>query len=196
MVKTTDNQSLINVVNSEYNYERYQSHYAQDMNSDKKSDLILRDQHTVWIKYADDAETQPSNTTTKYYLISPNLKNRDKEYESSNGSAFKLYDKLVEVKNFKLNGQTFDNLTLSRDNNQSSDQEGFLIRVSDRIDTQKEKFNTDKYRYILFLPQGSETSNTKLEYQDGKSVKIDSLLKANMILEQQTYNPSSPKLTL
>jgi len=74
LIKTNDKQSNINVVNSEYNSEQFQGYYQQDMNNDKKSDLITRDTHTVWIKYADDAENKTKKHNSKYYLITPSLK--------------------------------------------------------------------------------------------------------------------------
>ena len=83
LVKTNDKQSTINIVNSEYNYEKFGGYYHQDMNNDKKSDLITRDQHTVWIKYADDAENGTKTYNSKYYLLSPSLKKQGKTYEST-----------------------------------------------------------------------------------------------------------------
>ena len=53
------------------------------MNNDKKSDLITRDQHTVWITYADDAENGTKTHNSKYYLLSPSLKKQGKTYEST-----------------------------------------------------------------------------------------------------------------
>lgn len=158
MVKTLDKKSTINVVNSEYNSDQYQSYYKQDMNNDKKSDLILRDAHNVWIKYADDAESSAYNKNSNYYLISPSLKNRHKKYEQSNGSAFKLYDTYDEVKNFKLEGQDFDQITFSRKHDQNHKSDGYLLRIAHRIDAQKEKFNTDSYRYVVFLPENTDTT--------------------------------------
>lgn len=81
------------------------------MNNDKKADLIARDENNIYIKYADDAETRTSSKNTKYYLLSPTLKNRAQKYETIHKESFKLYDSLAEVKNFSLKGQTFDTLS-------------------------------------------------------------------------------------
>lgn len=195
LVKTLDQKSTINVVKSEYNADQYQHYYQQDMNNDKKSDLILRDAHNVRIKYADDVQSSRGQRNTKYYVLSPKLKNRTKKYESSNGSAFKLYDDYAEVKNFQLEGQNFDQLTFSRDHSQDNTSDGYLIRVANRIDAQKEKFNTDAYRYVLFLPENSEDNGDSLSYYENRTAKISSLLKANVLLTQKTYNPSNEQLT-
>lgn len=195
LVKTNDKQSTINIVNSEYNYEKFGGYYHQDMNNDKKSDLITRDQHTVWIKYADDAENGTKTYNSKYYLLSPSLKKQGKTYESTQWSAFKLYDTYPEVKNFELKGQTFDSLKFSRKHQVQDAPDGYLIRIANRIDAQKEKFNADSYHYALFLPQSDTQTGSKLEYQESKKANINSLLNANFIYALQTYNPSSENLT-
>ena len=194
LIKTNDKQSNINVVNSEYNSEQFQGYYQQDMNNDKKSDLITRDTHTVWIKYADDAENKTKKHNNKYYLITPSLKKQWQTYESSQGSAFKLYDIYPEVKNFELKGQNFDALKFSRTHNSENAPDGYLIRISNRIDAQKEKFNADAYRYALFLPQSWVNTGSSLEYQENKKANITSLLNANFIYALRSYNPSSESL--
>ena len=83
LVKSKDNKSLINVVHSEYNAEKYESYYQQDMNNDKIPDLISRDEHNVYLKYADDREEKTTNTSTTYYLLSPTLKNKHRIQNSN-----------------------------------------------------------------------------------------------------------------
>lgn len=193
LVKTKDKKSLINVVHSDYNVEKLQSFYQIDMNNDKKPDLISRDRSTVSIKYAEDATTTTSNKNKRYYLIKPNLKNKAQKYEKSNGDSFKLYDENPEVKNFMLRGQSFDSLSFSWDNDQSTTQDGYLIRISDRIDVHKEKFNTDQSFYILLLPNGTISEGKTLTINE-KKVSIDSLHKQGILYTVQYYDTTQENL--
>lgn len=101
-------RNLVNVVHSEHNYEQFPSYYQQDMNNDGSPEVITWDQYTVYIKYAHDAETKLNQQHKNYYLITPNLKNKAKKYETLKGGRFgkdqslKVYDENWEVKNFKL----------------------------------------------------------------------------------------------
>ncbi|MDO4713775.1 MAG: hypothetical protein Q4B28_03900 [bacterium] len=153
LVKSTDQKSLINVVNSEYNYEKYQHYYQQDINNDKKADLIARDEYNIYIKYADDAIPTGGSHYKHYYQLTPSLKNKTKKYEKSNGDLFKLYDHTAEVKNFELIGQTFDALSFGWTHHNTAQNHGYLIKISDRIDSMKEKFDTDQLHYVLILPR-------------------------------------------
>ena len=193
LVKSKDNKSLINVVHSEYNAEKYESYYQQDMNNDKIPDLISRDEHNVYLKYADDREEKTTNTSTTYYLLSPTLKNKDKKYEKTQNSEFKLYDDVAEVKDFKLKGQTFDELNFSWTNDQVVKNNGYLLRISNRIDSLKEKFGQNDYKYALFLPRGTSITGYKIQL-DGKETSIEQLAKVWKLYALDRYNPSNETL--
>lgn len=190
LIKSNDKKALINVVNSSYNYKKYQHHYQKDMNNDKKADLIARDENNIYIKYADDAETRTSSKNTKYYLLSPTLKNRAQKYETIHKESFKLYDSLAEVKNFSLKGQTFDTLSFWWTHTPSEQLSWYLMRTSDRIDSMREKFNPERWNYVLFLPQGTSTTGVSLTL-DGKTHTLTSLINNNRLYTIKYYNPSN-----
>lgn len=101
-------RNLVNVVYSKVNYDQFPTHYQQDLNNDKKPEVITRDANSIYIKYADDAESKVGQQERNYSVITPQLKNKTKKYETLDGSWFgakreiKLYDENREVKNFLL----------------------------------------------------------------------------------------------
>ena len=176
LVKSKDNKNVVNVVHSKYNAEKYESYYQQDLNNDKVEDLIAWDEHTIYVKYANDAEQKAQNTSSTYHLLSPSLKNSSKKYEKAAGSEFKLYDTVAEVKKFVLKGQSFDEISFSWNNDQFTENDGYLVRITDRVDSLKEKFGQSQYKYALFLPKGASATGYKVEI-DGKETSIEQLAK-------------------
>ena len=190
LVKSKDNKNVVNVVHSKYNAEKYESYYQQDLNNDKVEDLIAWDEHTIYVKYANDAEQKAQNTSSTYYLLSPSLKNSSKKYEKAAGSEFKLYDTVAEVKNFVLKGQSFDEISFSWNNDQFTQNDGYLVRITDRVDSLKEKFGQSQYKYALFLPKGASATGYKVEI-DGKETSIEQLAKVWKLYALDWYNPSN-----
>ncbi len=190
LVKSKDNKNVVNVVHSKYNAEKYESYYQQDLNNDKAEDLIAWDEHNIYVKYANDAEQKAQSTSSTYYLLSPSLKNSLKKYEKAAGSEFKLYDTVAEVKNFVLKGQSFDEISFSWNNDQFTQNDGYLVRITDRVDSLKEKFGQSQYKYALFLPKGASTTGYKVEI-DGKETSIEQLAKVWKLYALDWYNPSN-----
>ena len=190
LVKSKDNKNVVNVVHSKYNAEKYESYYQQDLNNDKAEDLIAWDEHNIYVKYANDAEQKAQNTSSTYYLLSPSLKNSSKKYEKAAGSEFKLYDTVAEVKNFVLKGQSFDEISFSWNNDQFTQNDGYLVRITDRVDSLKEKFGQSQYKYALFLPKGASATGYKVEI-DGKETSIEQLAKVWKLYALDWYNPSN-----
>ena len=190
LVKSKDNKNVVNVVHSKYNAEKYESYYQQDLNNDKVEDLIAWDEHNIYVKYANDAEQKAQNTSSTYYLLSPSLKNSSKKYEKAAGSEFKLYDTVAEVKNFVLKGQSFDEISFSWNNDQFTQNDGYLVRITDRVDSLKEKFGQSQYKYALFLPKGASATGYKVEI-DGKETSIEQLAKVWKLYALDWYNPSN-----
>ena len=190
LVKSKDNKNVVNVVHSKYNAEKYESYYQQDLNNDKVEDLIAWDEHNIYVKYANDAEQKAQSTSSTYYLLSPSLKNSLKKYEKAAGSEFKLYDTVAEVKNFVLKGQSFDEISFSWNNDQFTQNDGYLVRITDRVDSLKEKFGQSQYKYALFLPKGASTTGYKVEI-DGKETSIEQLAKVWKLYALDWYNPSN-----
>lgn len=187
LLKTKDQKSLINVVNSEHNYEQYQNYYEKDMNRDGKDDLILRDQNTVYIKYANDLLLSEWKEN-KYYEINLSLENKKQKYEKAQNSFFKVYDEAPEVKNFGLKGQTFDTLSFAWENNQNIPLSGYLMRIADRIDNHREKKETELEKYILFLPKNTALTGINLEIKE-KNGPITELIKNKTLHTIKYYDP-------
>ncbi|NOZ44420.1 MAG: hypothetical protein GXP45_04755 [bacterium] len=87
--------------------------YQVDINGDGKKDIVLRDKHSVYIKYAQQEDFYPhgiiGQADTKYYLFPiSSLENLWNDVEKNNGYQkidnfwLKLMDENWEVKNFKM----------------------------------------------------------------------------------------------
>lgn len=194
-VKTTDKKSLINVVNSEHNYEKYLHHYQKDMNKDGKTDLILRDQNNIYIKYANDNIPKQSGGSWKYYHIKLNLKNKTKKYEKAGGSRFKVYDEAPEVKNFTLKGQNFDTLSFSRNHNPHTNPKGYLMRIATQIENHPYKKNADLEKYALFLPKDTPLTGFTLQIGEKKQ-EINTRIKNEILYPVKRYNSEKEVLDL
>ena len=194
LVKDHSN-NMVNVVHSKVNYERFFDYYQKDINNDKKPEVITRDEFNVYVKYADDVEPKMKQQFTKYYVLTPNLKNKNKKYESFGGTLFwggesvKLYDQNWEVKNFRLDGQTFDTISFSWDNNKTEDIAWYLVRFSERVDGLLEKNDLKNVKYALFLPNETPLDHLKLKVDD-ISFSVKSQI-GKLINEVQYYNPAN-----
>lgn len=193
------NNNQVNVVHSKSNYEKIPEYYQQDINNDKKADLIMRDTNNIYIKYANDAESQKNQNFKDYYFLSPTLKNVSKKYETLSSSflrkkeEIKLYDENDEVKNFKIEGQNFDTLSFSWTHNKNNPIDGYLMRISERIDGLLEKNDLDNVKYILFLPDETKIQTDSLSLNKEKE-QIEKLLEKGEIYEILYYNPAKEKL--
>ena len=198
LVKNHEN-NLVNVVHSKLNYEKFPKYYQQDLNNDKKAELITRDDHNVYIKYANDVEPKIGQKFKDFYVITPQLKNKEKKYESFWGwwlwgksDEIKLYDQNSEVKNFKLEGQTFDSLSFSWINNHHEAVSGYLMQISEKVDGLVEKYDQKWTKYLLFLPKGTEINTLKLQIE-GSTFKVKNQI-WKLISEVFYYNPAEEKL--
>ncbi len=198
LVKNHEN-NLVNVVHSKVNYERFSSYYQQDLNNDKKAELITWDDHNIYIKYANDVETQVGQRFKDFYVISPQLKNKEKKYERFWGSwlfggaeQVKLYDQNREVKNFRLGGQTFDSLNFSWTNNHDEAVSGYLMQISEEVGGLLEKYGQESVKYLLFLPKGTEIDPLKLQIA-GSTFRVKNQI-WKLIYEILYYNPAEDTL--
>ena len=80
------------------------------------------------------------------------------------------------MKNFVLKGQSFDEISFSWNNDQFTQNDGYLVRITDHVDSLKEKFGQSQYKYALFLPKGTSATGYKVEI-DGKETSIEQLAK-------------------
>ncbi len=188
-------RNFVNVMHSKYNTEQILWYYEQDMNQDKKADLIFWDSNSVSIKYANKKDQGNNGKDSNYYLIMPQLQKKQ-TYENLSSQRFgsrdkvKLYDDTREIKNFELLGQSFDTLSFARRNtNQSS---GFIMRMSNSVDAFLEKTEAQP-NYVLFLPEGTATTQEKLQVGNS-TFKIQDQVGKN-ISEILFYNPADSELS-
>ena len=159
-----------------------------DMNNDQKNDMILWDDHNVYIKYKAGNTEYPNewyNSSSRYYTYHINsyeqlLNDADENWIVkirdwiTHTLKVKLVDENWEVKNFKYVWQTFDSIKVSRS---SSDivwdiVDWYLIKMIHRVDQFNDHENLinqwnnselfDK-KYILVLPKWSLVTWMKLE---------------------------------
>jgi len=178
---TGNTQTMVNVVNSQTISSAIGNKYLSlDMNNDGAKDLLLRDDNTVYIKYAKQDDeyltaggSSMTTTYTDYFAYHNGNKRRldsmdDAKANTTKGFAtfgnikVKMYDAISEVKNFKTEGQSFDSLQLARKNNiaMGENVSGYVIKISYKIDNFFEKFKTFNFfgaettptKYILVLP--------------------------------------------
>lgn len=193
LVKNHDH-NLVNVVHSKINYEQFPSYYQQDLNNDKKSEVITRDEHNIYVKYADDAEAQISQKFRGFYVITPQLNHKDQKYEKFWGSwlggkeEVKVYDDHQEVKNFRLEGQTFDSISFSRKNNHYENNSGYLMQISEKVGWILEKYDQRNIKYVLFLPNKTDISKVKLQIGNTTFKAKNQIWK--LVYEAQYYNPT------
>lgn len=188
-------RNFVNVIHSKYNTEQILWYYEQDINQDKKADLIFWDSKSVAIKYADKKDQDNYGKDNNYYLITPQLQKKQ-HYQNLSSQRFssrdkvKIYDDNREIKNFKFLGQTFDTLSFSRTNRDESS--GFIMRMSNSIDAFLEKTETHP-NYVLFLPEGTAITQEKLQVENS-TFKIQDQLGKN-ISEILFYNPADSELS-
>lgn len=205
------NKSLTKAVYSEAQTKKiWQQYLTFDINNDKVNDLILWDKHNIYVKYANQKETNKSwKIFSQFYEENPltHFENKDTYLKKSN---LRIASPLEEVKNFKIKSQTFDTISFSWSKSQSDKVVGYLLNFENRVDTSMEKstnakltawrWNTTYDEYLLVLPQGYQYEDKKIQLRDGKispiieklkQVKEDKANKEKEILEIRTFNTNS-----
>ncbi|MEI6118593.1 MAG: hypothetical protein WCP92_05205 [bacterium] len=119
----------------------------------------------------------------------------------------KVIEKNKEPKNFKTEGQTFDNLQLSRKNSQTIGEpvDGYIMKVSNKIDSKDDPSNSrfenllgigESAKYIVVLPKDTEYTGIMLTIdKDFVKKRITSQL-GNNILAVEYYDPEQEKITV
>lgn len=164
--------SLTNALYSAYNTQKVQNTYfVADINQDKSDDVIMRDLHNVYVKYGkQNADFMPMGTVySKYYSVSAlsSILNEPQWIEFDGETRLKISDYYEEVKNFKVNGQRFDNLSFSWRKSVEKNVVWYLIKLTDRIDYSYEKEDKNKKlieSWILLLPQWTNLTDLKLKF--------------------------------
>ena len=224
-----DQKSVINTVISTQQSESVKKTYTTniDLNNDGKEDIFMYDSNTLYIKYADQENENFSaggneigRHSTKFYSYAqdhPLLQKRyiwsyeelrniadENGYLEINDITIKLVDQNKEPKNFKTDGQSFDNLQLSWKNSKNMGElvDWYLIKVSNKID-EKDTPNSfrdflhrgDKAKYIIALPQGTDYEKWMIMIDDTIKSRITSQL-GSSILAVEYFSPSQDKISV
>ena len=184
---------VINAVNSEYNYEKFQSYYEKDLDKDWKTELIMRDSNHVFIKYFDNVKGSTWKTSV---VVKPSLEDwKSSQYLTTRNWNLKVYDEISEIKNFKLNGQSYESIAFSRDN-ADGNISWYIMRLVERVDWFWEKNSKNNIKFILFLPNEleGETNNLKIRLPwETSPVNISSLIWSK-IYSIKYYNSADDSL--
>lgn len=90
--------------------------------------------------------------------------------EFDGSTRLKIHDQHEEVKNFQIKGQSFDSIAISRRKSREPTVDGYLLKLTERIDHSPEKqeiTNKSIYkRFVVILPRGTEYTGLKLELTD------------------------------
>ena len=178
------------LANQDYT-KKFQSKFIlTDINDDGKNDMILRDEHNIYIKYrAWNSVFSGADYNSRVY--SYHIKSYDELLEDADDKwiikmrdwirnlKVKLVDKNREVKNFKYVWQTFDTIKVSRSDSDIvwDKVDGYLMKMIHRVDQFNDHENLlsqwnneqlfDK-KYILVLPKWSQVTWTKLELESNE----------------------------
>lgn len=184
--KSKDSKNLTKVVYSEPNSDAIGTNYYQtDINKDGTNDMILRDNHNIYIKYANQENKNfNSKSYSNFYMQKVNkLQHKETFLQFDKETILKIFDEHEEVKNFDVQGQSFDAISLSWKKGYEANIEGYLIKLTERIDhspEKQEKANLMTTKYVLILPSNATIENTKLELI-GKTEEISKLLEKELI---------------
>jgi hypothetical protein len=178
--------------------------------------MLLRDDHNVYIKYGDQNESfnrqAPKNTTFYKADTINSIPNEETRITlGDNSTKLKISDTHEEVKNVAIKGQTFDSISISRRQSRESDIDGYLLKLTDRIDYSPEKEDTKKNlieTYILVLPKGTSITGMKLvfptpkltrtitdEVQNRTTPQLKEATKNRLIGEIKYFDPNQTTIT-
>lgn len=225
-------KNMINTVISSEQIQGVQKTYTTntDLNNDKFTDILMHDSNTIYVKYAKQESEHFSpwgNAITKTYnnfysyasqhpwtRINPQQRYiKSMEQIRSNTDAYgymmindmniKVIDKNKETKNFRTEGQTFDNLQLSRTNSSTLGEsvDGYIIKVSNKIDDKDtpKSFRDflwmgEKPKYIIVLPKDTDYKKWLLTIDENLVKKPINLQLGENILAVEYYNPEQTKI--
>lgn len=206
---TTSGDHYIDTVSSDYLINRNKWYEYSDINGDNGKDILRRDDNHVWIKYANqnpsqilpihtstittyvapirDTVDQRSRLTTQWYLILHDIK-------------LKVSDQDRSVKNLQVNAQDYDSFTISRTNsNRQQSVSWYLIEINTIPDLYHLKWYGEvpknlASRYVLFLPEGADTTQGFLSLENQLPTQSFERLLTGTLLQIVSYNPDSETL--
>ncbi|MCK9466717.1 MAG: FG-GAP-like repeat-containing protein [Candidatus Absconditabacterales bacterium] len=208
VIKTSEGS--INLANQEYVTNFQGKSIMVDLNGDNKTDLILWDNHNIYVKYRDGNRNYNNEAyNKKYYKYFVNsyeqlFNDGEEGFIKINQIYLKMYDENREVKNFEYDGGNFDDIKISWLNSKllGDEVDGYLIKMIHRADlfNDKEKIvnNSNKKffdkKYMLAVPNATNISGLKIGLESG-IFDIESLL-TGVILDVLYYNESQKTIGL
>ncbi len=221
-------KNMINTIISTPQLEQVQKTYTTnyDLNNDKKSDILMYDTNTIYVKYANQ-ETEHfspgSNELTTYYnkfytyesehfrnrAITSNKQLQDNTdvygYITINDITIKVIDKNKEVKNMRTDGQTFDKLQLSWENSKIKGEtvDGYILKVSTKIDEKDTPksfrdflWKKQQQKYIVALPKNSDYKKWLITIDENFEKKSINLELWDTILAVEYYDQAQKKINI
>ena len=193
---------LTKVVNSDSFVEEIWGNF-KDTNPFWPHDIILRDENSIYRKcvWQQCGDAAPGSSS-KYHMVHlSEIPYEETRVEFDKGTKLKIADWDVEVKNWKVTGQSYDILSFSWD---LSDADAYLIKLVERIDYSYEKRDYDRrVNYILALPNWIELSdlyanNIKLELLNDKKDNIKTIEKLywNPLVQVVYYDSQKDKASI
>lgn len=199
---------MVNINNREDIIDTLQvNQVREDLNRDNEDEIIMWDQQQVWVKYSNPNKEENKTVFTRLYRTPAFDSPRDVANEVSKGgrisvagSTFKIRDVYTAPHGFAVEGQSYDTLSLSWDNEKS---DGYLVQLAEKVNTRHDHLsvigngNETNVRYALLL--SSETNmdglfiNTELL---GAQKRVSDLVNNGTIVEVEYYDPVDEALGL
>lgn len=146
--------------------------FQKDMNRDNKNDIILRDEHNVYIKYAMD--NSPDEAWSSADLTVINLDSTFKPDQYGYIWSWKLWSDNHTVKNWRVRWQDYATVTYTFTNDLDSYEPSdiwYVVRYSDDIYASKNKWSN--FRYIVLLSNIREWQDIRSVDMDGVKISLD-----------------------
>lgn len=211
-----DNEMMVNVVvNDDFSNRMQENHILYDINDNGMEDIILWDDTSIYVKFADQDAVFSSDKTryhTRYYLA-PRLQSPNALENISNADGYirvrdidiKVYSTHREVKNFRAAWQNFDSLSFGRTNSSvaGDNHSGYLMQLNHRIDTTHDKgavfdfMNSDDIDlgYILVLPTNTATDTMQITLPGMNTQNVTNLLTWT-IFDVKYYDPENTDISV
>lgn len=224
-----DNDQMINVVASDQYVQEIGSNYIiHDINQDAADDVLMRDNQNIYVKYANQNSINNSDKTTFYsrYYVSQVLQTPEQLENITDNRWYlnissqwwflwftdtlklKVYDRHREVKNFRMQWQSFDDISLSWTLNDimGDSTDGYLVQLNHRIDTHHDKYGPLSFIspalidrvYVLVLPEDTtlDTNDRLILPYGSNPIAINTLLNTQELVDVMYYDPSEEDISI
>lgn len=168
-----DDGNYHNVISNRDKAKNYiDNHFQKDMNRDGKQDIVLRDDHNIYIKYASD--NNPNQWWSSADLTTIYLDNTFKPNQYGYIWPWKLWSKDHAVKKRSVRWQDYDTVTYTFTNDLDDYDDShiwYVVRYSPDIYANKN--NKDNFAYIVLISNLWEGKDIRTIDMDGKKISLD-----------------------